>query len=56
MSVQVESVKCACADCVCVIGVEQGVQKDGRVYCGDNCASHHEGQTGCEHAGCTCHG
>ena len=56
MSVQVDHVKCACADCVCVVEVSKGVQKDGRVYCDTACAEHHAAEQGCHHAGCTCHG
>ena len=56
MSVTIDMVKCACADCVCVVDVSKGVNRDGRSYCGDPCAEHHTGGTGCDHAGCTCHG
>jgi len=56
MSVTIDRVKCACSDCVCVVDVEKGVKRDGRIYCGDPCADHHKDGSGCEHAGCTCHG
>ena len=56
MSVTVEQVKCACSDCVCVVSVDKGVKRDGRIYCGEACADHHKNGAGCEHAGCTCHG
>ena len=56
MAVNVEMVKCACADCVCVVNVGGGVEADGRQFCGDACAQHHDAGNGCEHAGCTCHG
>ena len=55
-SVDVETVKCACQDCVCVILPTQAVTRDGKAYCCDACADGHAHQTGCEHAGCTCHG
>ena len=56
MSTTISQVKCACSDCVCVVGVEQGVRHEGRVYCSDACAGHHKDGAGCQHAGCTCHG
>lgn len=56
MTVTVDMVKCACADCVCVVSTNNAVQADGRAFCGENCASHHEAKAGCDHAGCPCHG
>ena len=56
MSETIEQVKCACADCVCIVGVDKGVKRDGRVYCNETCADHHKDGAGCHHAGCTCHG
>lgn len=56
MSINVEMVKCACADCVCVVSTASALQAEGRMFCGDACATHHKGSAGCEHAGCTCHG
>ncbi len=56
MSVTVEMVKCACSDCVCVVDTKKGLEKEGRIYCGDACADHHATGMGCNHAGCTCHG
>lgn len=56
MSVSVEMVKCACADCVCVVSTANSIKADGRIFCGDACAQHHESKVGCEHAGCPCHG
>lgn len=52
----VTMVKCACADCVCVVKTEGAVEKDGRIYCSSECADHHKDGSGCNHAGCTCHG
>ncbi len=43
-------------DCVCVVGVDQGVKHDGRIYCSDECANRHVKGDGCHHAGCKCHG
>lgn len=56
MTVNVDMVKCACADCVCVVSTQGAVQAEGRLFCGDNCANHHASSAGCDHAGCTCHG
>lgn len=56
MSVNVDMVKCACADCVCVVSTAEAVKADGRMFCGEACSSHHETNTGCDHAGCVCHG
>lgn len=56
MTVNIEMVKCACADCVCIVGTDNAVQTDGRMFCGDNCATHHEEKAGCDHADCPCHG
>jgi metallothionein len=56
MSGTIERVKCACSDCVCVVDVGKGVERDGKIYCGAECAEHHRTGAGCQHAGCTCHG
>ncbi len=56
MSVTIDQVKCACSDCVCVVSVDEGVKRDGRIYCGEPCANHHKSAAGCVHVGCTCHG
>ncbi|KQM32159.1 metallothionein [Sphingomonas sp. Leaf10] len=56
MSVNVEMVKCACNDCVCVVSTSNGVEAEGRIFCGENCANHHQQSAGCDHAGCPCHG
>jgi hypothetical protein len=56
MSATVEMVKCACSDCICVISIDKAIQREGRIYCSDECAEHHKTGAGCHHAGCTCHG
>lgn len=56
MTVTVSMVKCACADCVCVVNVEAAVKRDQRLYCSDACADHHKDGAGCQHAGCACAG
>ena len=56
MNIVVDRVKCACSDCVCVVDVEKSVKREERIFCSDTCADHHDSGSGCEHAGCTCHG
>lgn len=56
MTVNVDVVKCACANCVCVVSTNGAIEADGRKFCGDACAQHHASGNGCDHAGCTCHG
>ncbi len=56
MAVTDDQVKCACADCVCIVSVNNAIEAEGRSFCSDACAQHHEGGNGCDHAGCTCHG
>ena len=36
MTVAVDRMKCACADCVCVISTKNGVEAGGRIFCGAN--------------------
>lgn len=55
-SVNVEMVKCACSDCVCIVNVSTAVTRNDRPYCCDECADGHKDHKGCEHAGCPCHG
>ena len=55
MAVTVDMVKCACSDCVCVVDAKKALQREGRIYCSDECADHHKSGGGCHHAGCTCH-
>ena len=56
MTIDVQLVKCACADCVCVVSAADAMEADGRKFCGDACAHHHAAGDGCNHAGCPCHG
>ena len=55
-NVTIDLVKCACPDCVCVFNAKEGLESDGRIYCGSACADHHKSGNGCKHAGCVCHG
>ncbi len=56
MSIEVTQVKCACADCVCIVDTKQAVQAESKLYCSEECANHHADGSGCHHAGCQCHG
>ena len=53
---EVDRVKCACSDCVCVIPPEKAVKQAGKLYCGDSCAKGHTDGSGCGHVGCECKG
>ena len=55
-SVDVEMVKCACTDCVCIVHAGKAIQRGDRAYCCDECADGHKDHQGCEHAGCSCQG
>ena len=55
-SVDVEMVKCACPDCVCVVSLSKAVTRDDKAFCCDECAEGHPDHAGCDHAGCTCLG
>ncbi|ABY31233.1 metallothionein family 14 [Methylorubrum extorquens PA1] len=55
-SVDVDMVKCACPDCVCVVSVTKAVKRDEKAFCCDECAEGHPDHAGCDHAGCSCHG
>ncbi len=52
----VDMIKCACADCVCVISVAKAVESHGKLFCGNSCAEGHVSGNGCGHVGCECHG
>jgi len=56
MSEDVSMIKCACADCVCVISVNKAVKQGGKLFCGTACAKGHADGNGCGHVGCQCHG
>lgn len=55
-NLEITQVKCACADCVCVVPTDKAIVKGGRYYCSDACADGHKTAQGCEHVGCSCHG
>ncbi|WP_263141678.1 metallothionein [Pseudomonas sp. RIT-PI-AD] len=44
---------CACSQCNCSIGSDY-VEKDGKKYCCQACASGHATGSPCSHPGCKC--
>ena len=54
--VEITQQKCACADCVCIVNINDAIKKDDRNYCSQACAEGHSSGAGCDHAGCACHG
>lgn len=51
----VTGMKCACESCLCVVSIEDAIQKNGKAYCSQECAEGHpEGGKGCGHSGCGC--
>ena len=54
--VTVTQQKCACADCVCIVNVQDAVKKNDRNYCSEACANAHPNGAGFDHTGCACHG
>ncbi|MDE5075475.1 MAG: metallothionein [Trichodesmium sp. St5_bin2_1] len=54
---EVTLVKCACADCLCVVSISTAVKKDGSYYCSEECSNgHSSGVNSCSHNGCNCSG
>ncbi|MBW4492306.1 metallothionein [Kamptonema formosum] len=51
----VTQMKCACESCLCVVSLEDAVQKEGKYYCGEACANGHPQGESCGHHGCECH-
>ena len=51
---QVTQMKCACESCLCIMSLESAINKDGKYYCCDACASGHTTGSGCGHKGCEC--
>ncbi|MCC5809664.1 MAG: metallothionein [Ectothiorhodospiraceae bacterium] len=49
-------VKCACADCKCMVTPDKAIKRAGKPYCGEPCANGHASGSGCGHTGCDCHG
>lgn len=51
----VTQMKCACSSCLCIVNTNDAIQKDGKYYCSDACATGHQEGAGCSHDGCGCH-
>ena len=50
----VTSMKCACADCLCIVSLKDAIAKNGQYYCSEVCANGHINGSGCGHTGCKC--
>ena len=50
MSATVTQLKCAHEACQCVFAAGEGIDKGGKKYCSEGCAS----GKGCDHAACPC--
>ena len=50
----VTQMKCACANCLCVVSLKDAIAKDGQYYCSEVCANGHPDGSGCGHTGCKC--
>ncbi|MEA5513305.1 metallothionein [Nodularia sp. UHCC 0506] len=50
----VTQMKCACPNCLCIISLENAINKEGKYYCSEGCAEGHETIKGCNHNGCGC--
>lgn len=50
----VTAMKCACESCLCVVSVDDAVEKEGKHYCSEACADGHPDGQGCSHQGCNC--
>lgn len=51
----VDSVKCACEPCTCMVSSNEAIAKDGKYYCSESCADGHPNGESCGHHGCNCH-
>jgi hypothetical protein len=52
--VTVTQMKCACESCLCVVSIEDAIQKNGKSYCSQECAEGHPEGKGCGHSSCGC--
>jgi metallothionein len=50
----VNSMKCACESCLCVVSLSEAIEKNSKYYCGESCANGHTDGEGCGHQGCNC--
>ena len=51
-----EQVTCDCPHCECTMDVNDAVERGGKYYCGEACASGHQYEDTCGHEGCGCTG
>ena len=51
----VTQMKCACPPCLCIVNINDAVERDGKYFCSDTCATGHSEGAGCSHHGCECH-
>ncbi|NET00148.1 MAG: metallothionein [Sphaerospermopsis sp. SIO1G1] len=52
--ITINQMKCACPKCLCIVSVDNSIQKDGKYYCSLACAEEHKTISGCGHQGCSC--
>ncbi|NDJ21769.1 metallothionein [Nostoc sp. B(2019)] len=50
----VNQMKCACPTCLCIVSLEDAINKDSKYYCSEACAEGHQTIQGCGHEGCGC--
>jgi metallothionein len=47
--------KCECTqNCTCEVEQQKSVERNGKYYCDEACASGHPSGQGCGHQGCHC--
>jgi hypothetical protein len=47
--------KCECTkNCTCEVEQQKSIERNGKYYCDEACASGHPGGKGCGHQGCNC--
>lgn len=51
---QVKQMKCACPSCLCIVSVNEAIEKEGKYFCSSSCADGHASGSGCGHSGCGC--
>ena len=49
-------VKCDCAPCSCMVSPSTAVEKGGKYYCSEACATGHANDDQCGKSGCGCGG
>jgi hypothetical protein len=47
--------KCECTkNCTCEVEQQKSIERNGKYYCAEACASGHPDGQGCGHQGCNC--